>query len=152
MKRKLVLALLAAVVSVSVVSAPVSAAPPQTNVTGVVTENQMAVAGASVTVLCNGHTETDTSNAQGSYLVTYPSADCPFGSTVKVTAKKDNKSGVASGTVQGITTKLNLAIVNVAIPEYGLLGGLIASGAGLGMLMYARRRQQQSLRYNSPSF
>lgn len=146
MKQKIVLALLAIVVaSTGALSASVGATPPQSDVTGVITENQVAVAGATVTVLCNGHTEVDTTDAKGSYLVTYPSNDCPFGTTVKVTAKKGTKSGVASGTVQGITTKLNLAIVNVSIPEFGLVGGLLAGGAGVGTLAYARRRQRQNL-------
>lgn len=148
MKQKIVLALLAVVVaSTGVLSATAGATPPQSDVTGVITENQVAVAGATVTVLCNGHTEVDTTDAAGSYLVTYPSQDCPFGTTVKVTAKKGDKSGVASGTVQGITTKLNLAIVNVSIPEYGLIAGILAGGAGIGMIVYARRRQQQSLQF-----
>lgn len=137
--------LVAVLVSVGLTSASVSAAPPTTAVTGVVTEAQMAVPGAMVTVLCNGHTETDTTDAHGSYLVTYLSADCPFGSTVKVTAKKGNKTGVASGTVEGKTTKLNLAIVNVSIPEYGLIGAVTAGGAGIGMIAYMRRRQQQQM-------
>lgn len=148
MKQKIVLALLAVVVaSTGLVSATASATPPQSDVTGVITENQVAVAGATVTVLCNGHTEVDTTDAAGSYLVTYPSQDCPFGTTVKVTAEKGDKSGIASGTVQGITTKLNLAIVNVSIPEYGLIGGILAAAAGIGMIAYARRRQQQDLQF-----
>jgi hypothetical protein len=143
MKKVVVGLLVAAFVAVGV-SAGVNAAPAETDVTGVVTENFVAVAGAMVTVVCNGHTETDTSNAQGSYLVHFVSADCPFGSTVKVTAVKAGKSGVSSGTVTGITTKLNLAIVNVSIPEYGLIGTLMAGGAGLGLMTYMRRRKQQS--------
>jgi hypothetical protein len=148
MKQKVVLALLAVVVaSTGAMSATVGATPPKSDVTGVITENQVAVEGATVTVLCNGHTEVDTTDAFGSYLVTYPSADCPFGTTVKVTAKKGDKSGVASGTVQGITTKLNLAIVNVSIPEYGLIGGILAGSAGIGMIAYNRRRQQQNQQF-----
>jgi uncharacterized membrane protein YfcA len=145
MIKKIAMAALAvAVVSVSTVGAIVHAAPGHTDVTGVVTENFVAVAGASVTVLCNGNTETDTTDASGSYLVSYLTAQCPFGSTVKVTAMKNGKSGTSSGTVTGITTKLNLAIVNVSIPEYGLIGTLFAGGAGLGLIGYMRRRQQRS--------
>lgn len=141
--KKIVLGVLAATLISLGGSASVFATPPTTDVTGVVTENQTAVPGATVTVLCNGNTETDTTDAWGSYLVTYPSASCPFGSTVKVTAVKGGKSGVSSGTVQGITTKLNLAIVNVSIPEYGLIGTLMAGGLGIGLIAYMRRRQQQ---------
>lgn len=144
MKKLLTGLLVALFASASITTATAHAAPPQTSITGVVTENQMSVAGASVTVVCNGHTETDTTNAQGAYLVNYLSADCPFGVTVKVTATKDGKSGVKSGTVRGITTKLNLAIVDVEIPEYGIIGALAAGGTGVGMVYYIRRRQQQT--------
>lgn len=145
MKRKLIMGLFVAVfAAVGLSSSGVKADNPTTAVTGVVTENQMAVAGALVTVTCNGHTRTDTTDAMGSYLVTFPAADCPFGSTVKVVAQKGGKSGVNSGTVTGVTTKFNLAIVNVPIPEYGLIGTLLAGGAGLGLMAYMRRRQQSS--------
>lgn len=144
MKRKILGLLAVVVASASAISGTAYATPPQTDVTGVITENQVAVPGATVTVLCNGHTEVDTTDAHGSYLVTFSSTDCPFGTTVKVSAKKGNKSGVASGTVQGITTKLNLAIVNVSVPEYGLMGGILAGGAGVGMIAFARRRQKQN--------
>jgi len=147
MKKKIIARFLAgAVVAFSTTAATgVHAAPPQTDVTGVITENHMPVAGATVTALCNGNTEVDaTTDAAGSYLVVFPIADCPFGSTVKVSAKKGGKSGVASGTVQGITTKLNLAIVNVSIPEFGMLGTLMAGGIGFGLMAYMRRRQDQT--------
>jgi len=142
MKKVVLGAIVAAFVAIGV-SGSAMAAPAETDVTGVVTENQVAVAGAMVTVQCNGKTEIDAmTDAFGSYLVHFTTADCPFGSTVKVTAKKGGKSGVSSGTVQGITTKLNLAIVNVSIPEYGLVGTLMAGGAGVGLIAYMRRRQQ----------
>jgi len=72
--------------------------------------------------------------------VIFTTAQCPFGSTVSVLAKKGSESGTATGTAQGITTKLNVAIVNVSIPEYGVIGGLLAGGAGIGAIAFARRR------------
>ena len=138
-------ALVAGLMSVGVFGTAVHAAPGKTDVTGVVTDNFVPVAGAMVTVLCNGNTETDTTDAQGSYLVTYLTAQCPFGSTVKVTASKGGRSGISSGTVTGVTTKLNLAIVNVSIPEYGLIATLLAGAGGLGMISYMRSRQQAQL-------
>jgi hypothetical protein len=146
MKKILIGLFVAALVTLGTAGSAL-AAPAKTDVTGVVTENHVPVVGASVTVLCNGHTETDTTDAQGSYLVTYLVADCPFGSTVKVTAHKGSKSGVASNTVRGITTKLNLAIVNVSIPEYGAIGALIAGGTGIGVIAYMRRRQNQQAQF-----
>src|SRR5512133_1998121 len=143
--RKILLGVLAAVlISAGVSSGKVSAATPAlTEITGVVTDNSVAASGADVTVLCNGNTLMDMTDAYGSYRVAYPAADCPFGVTVKVTAEKGGKSGVRTGTVHGVTTKLNLAIVNVPIPEYGLIGALAAGGMGIGLVAYTRRRQQQ---------
>ena len=142
--KKIVLGLVATLlISAGGAAAGVGATPAQTDVTGVITENHVATENAHVTVECNGHTKMDTSDAFGSYLAVFTKAECDFGQTVKVTAEKDGKSGVATGTVQGITTKLNLAIVNVSIPEYGLVGALMAGGVGLGLMGYMRRRQEQ---------
>jgi len=143
MKKALLGLFIAVFASVGIASGTAGATPPQTDVTGVITANSVAVAGASVTVLCNGNTLMDTTDAHGSYLTVFPIADCPFGETVKVTATKGGPSGVASGTVQGLTTKLNLSIVNVSIPEYGLIGAIFAGGAGIGAIAFMRRRQNQ---------
>jgi len=144
MKKVLLGILVATFASVGVGTASASATPAQTDITGVITASSVAVAGANVTVLCDGHTMTDTTDAHGSYLAVFPIADCAFGSTVKVTAQKGGHSGVSSGTVQGITTKLNLSIVNVSIPEYGLIGAFAAGGLGLGAIAFTRRRQNQN--------
>lgn len=141
MKQKIIALLAIVVVSAGLVSATANATSPTTAVTGVVTENFTAVPNANVTALCKGHTQADVADAQGSYLVLFPSADCPFGSTVKVTASYGGHGGASSGTVNGVTTKLNLAIVNISIPEYGMIGGAIAGSAGIGMIIYSRRRK-----------
>ncbi len=121
----------------------VSALPPQTDVTGVITHSGNPVAAADVTVTCGTTVKTDTTDANGSYLVTFASVECPFGSTVKVVAKKGGYSGSNSGTVHGVTTKLNIAIVNVSIPEYGWIGGILAAGTGIGAIAFTRRRFMQ---------
>jgi len=123
-------------------SAAAAGVPGETEITGVVTENHIAAPNATVIVECNGNLRTDTTDAMGSYLATYPTAQCPFGSTVRVTATKNGHSGTRTGTVQGITTKLNLAIVNVEVPEYGLIGTLAAGGAGVGLIAYRRRQMR----------
>lgn len=121
----------------------VHALPPQTDVTGVITNMGNPVASAVVTVTCGTTVKVDSTDANGSYLVTFTTADCPFGSTVKVVAKKGGYSGSASGTVHGVTTKLNIAIVNVSIPEYGWIGGILAAGTGVGAIAFTRRRFMQ---------
>lgn len=146
MKIKLFGIALAAVFAViGFAPAVVSAAPAQTDITGVITESGNPVANAVVTVKCMGFTEVDgMTDAHGSYLVIFTIAECPFGSTVKVAAKKGTMSGAASGTVQGITTKLNVGVVNVSIPEFGMMGGIVAGGAGLGSIAFMRRRSSQN--------
>lgn len=143
--KKLVLGVLAAVLMSVGTSAGVSATLPKTDITGVVTDNHVAVAGATVTATCQGNTGVDTTDAHGSYLIVFDAPQCPFGSIVKVTAQKGGKSGTSSGPVHGITTKLNLAIVNVSIPEYGVIGTIAAAGIGMGLIAYSRRRQQQTM-------
>lgn len=134
----------AGVISTSVTGVANAVNPAISEVTGVVTESHTPVAGADVAVTCNGKTETDTTDNWGSYRVAFAKADCDFGNTVKVVATKDGKSGVASGTMQGITTKLNLAIVNVSVPEFGTIGLITAGAAGLGLMAFMRRRQEQA--------
>lgn len=119
---------------------------PQTTVTGVINDlgsPPQPVAGAMVTVVCNGVTKTDTTDASGAYLVNFTAAQCPLGSALKITAKKGTMSGGQIGAVVGVTTKLNLGIVNVSIPEYGLIGGVLAATAGVGAILFARRRYSQ---------
>ena len=113
--------------------AGVSAAPKaSTDITGVVT-NGTPVEGVKVTVVCDKHTQVRKTDSQGT-------TQCPDGSVVNVTAKSGKMSGVASGVVAGVTTKLNIAVVNVAVPEFGgIVGGLVAA-AGAGGSFYLTRR------------
>lgn len=144
--KKLIAGLfVAAVVSLGVSGSVHATTDPVSEITGVITENNAAVAGAEVTVTCNGHVRTDTSDTWGSYRVSFLKGECDFGATAKVVATKDGKSGVANGMLQGITTKLNLAIVNVSVPEFGTLGLIAAGGMGLGFMAYMRRKQQAQL-------
>ncbi len=141
MKKKLFgLMLVGAFLIAAVAPVKTHALPPQTDVTGNITDAGVPVDGAMVTVKCGATTKTDTTNSSGTYLVTFTGAECPPGSTVHVTAKKGTKSGSASGTVIGITTKLNIGLVNVDIPEYGWIGGILATGAGVGAIAFTRRR------------
>ncbi len=145
MKKMLLGLLVAGAMLVGVVgpTQTAGALPAQTDVTGVITDAGVPVAGASVTVKCGATTKMDTTDAFGSYLVTFTFAECPPGSTVTVTATKGAKSGTNTGTVIGITTKLNIGLVNVDIPEYGAIGAILATGAGAGAIFFARRRFAQ---------
>lgn len=145
MKKMLLGVLVAGAILVGAVgpTQTAGAIPPQTDVTGVITDQGVTVEGASVEVKCGATTKTDTTDMHGSYLVTFTFAECPPGSTVTVKATKGTKSGTNTGTVIGVTTKLNIGLVNVDIPEYGLFGALVATGAGVGAIVFVRRRFAQ---------
>ena len=127
----------------AVVALPVStfAAAATTDVTGTVTSNGHGVKGAKVTVVCDHHAKTDTTDASGAYLVVFKAKDCPAGSHVDVVAKKKKQGGYNSGTATPVDTKLNVAMVNVSLPEFGLIGLTGAAIIGGGAFMVMRRRQ-----------
>lgn len=118
-----------------------SAADGSTVVGGQVTNNGSSVDGAKVTVVCNGHQKKTTTDASGVYAVQFKIANCPAGSSVSVDAtKKKEGAGHSTGTANPLDTQLNVAIVNVALPELGLLTGMGALIAGGGALFAIRRR------------
>lgn len=147
MKMKL-LTLIIAFVAAAVISpiASVSAATkPRTDVTGVIMDNGQPVKNAKVTVTCNNNTRRDKTNASGTYLVTFKASQCPDGATVNVTAQNGQKSGIGSATVAGVTTKLNVAVVNVAVPELGSVVGMSVATLGAAGALFVIRRNQLSL-------
>lgn len=146
MKKRFVGAFMAAaLVLAGVGGVVVHALPPETEVSGIVTDGGNPVQDANVTVKCGATTLTDTTDASGTYLVSFTAAQCPPGSIVTVTAQKGSKTGSKQGRIVGLTTKLNVGLVNVSIPEFGAIGGTLALGLGAGVIMYTRRRQEQGM-------
>ena len=145
MKKRILVALMALGALVAVPTATSFAYPTNSDVTGVVTQDGKAVAGATVTVVCNNISQDATTDATGSYLATYsPASTCPAGSTVTVDAVKGALSGGSKGSMTPYgSADLNVAIVNVsvALPEFGLATGAIAGVAGVGAITVIRRRQ-----------
>lgn len=142
----------AAVVSLfALVAFPLSAsaAPIRTIVTGKVTKaGNVPVSGASVTVKCGSVSETDPTDSDGQYSVSFDPNDCPDGATATAQASSSDGSGANSGTVNteqlSSGVELNIAIVDVqvAVPEMGtIVGGMTAVAAG-GAFLIIRRKQQ----------
>ena len=117
----------------------------QTIVDGTVTNNAHAVvSGASVTVTCDGHVQTATTNVNGDYLLSYSDTDCPLGATANVTASKSGQgSGSNSGSIGPTgSSQINIGVVDVSlVPEFGLIGLTGAILIGGGAFMVLRRRQ-----------
>ena len=143
MKKKLLSAIASAFALAALLPAVASASPTpaQTDVTGTVTSGTSLVQGASVTVKCNGNTGSDITDNTGTYLVVFSAVQCPKGDTANVTATKGALSGSSSGPAGFITNKLNIAVVDVSIPEFGIAAGVVAAIMGGGAFMVIRRRQ-----------
>lgn len=117
-----------------------------TTIMGNVSDHGNAARGAKVTMKCGSLEKQGLTDIHGGYAFVVPSADCPLGSTVQVSAIEGNRSGTIFAVVQRLNN-INIAIANVGIPEYDLLGGMLAAGAGGGMVALHRRRYARSGKY-----
>jgi hypothetical protein len=142
--KKLFASILVSLGMIVALPATTLAASAKTDITGTVTNNGHVVSGAKVTVVCGNNAKTDTSDSSGAYLVTFTVAKCPVGSVVHVTAKKGKLGGYSQKTVTATTTKLNVAVVNVALPELGWTTGAGALLVAGGAFTIVRRRQMKA--------
>jgi hypothetical protein len=142
MKKRLSL-FLATLVTIVAMPAATFAAAGQTDVNGTVTNGGAPVKNAIVEVTCGSTTKQAHTDASGAYLVVFNIKKCPAGSSVQVNAsKKHVGSGASTGTVSPQNTdRLNVAIVNVSLPEFGLVGLIGATFIGGGAFLVMRRRQ-----------
>lgn len=141
MKKKLLSALMSGFALAVLVPASTFALASKTDVTGVVTNNGHPVSGAHVTVICDNNVKKTTTDGSGTYLVQYKIAKCPKGATVHVTATKSKEGGNNTGISNPVTTKLNVALVNVSLPEFGLITAGIATLIAGAAFVVVRRRQ-----------
>ena len=143
MKKKLLTAITSALALAILVPASTFALPAQTDVNGTVTNGGSPVKHATVDVTCGSTTKKVQTDATGAYLAVFKAKKCPAGSTVTVTAsKKKVGSGSNSGTVNPYDTdRLNVAIINVSLPEFGLVTAGAATLVGGVAFTVVRRRQ-----------
>lgn len=119
-----------------------SAASGYTDVSGVITYDGNHVGkGVKVTVVCDGNTLTDKTNKTGTYLVQFTKQECPKGSNVTVTATYNGVTGSVTKKAKKETNELNIAIVNVNLPEFGVVAGVSAALISGGAFLVIRRRQ-----------
>ena len=123
----------------------VDQSPGATDISGVVTNNGNPVNNANVTATCNTIKESNTTDYTGTYIVIFTSSECYSGLTVNVTASSGNLNGSNSGTVDGLTARLNVAVVNVSfVPELGTVTGIAAVTLGGGAFLVIRRQNLSS--------
>jgi len=110
-------------------------------VTGTVTYgNGSIVPGADVDVTCNNVTGTATTDLFGNYDVAFSSTDCKFGDPVSVTASKSPASGSNTGNMCAAgECEFPIGLVDVQIPEFGLIAASLAVVGALGIFMFKRK-------------
>lgn len=98
-----------------------------------------------VTVTCNGVTKTGDIRDDGTYSVRFRERQCDEGDSVTVSAVAEEGTGSSTATVyddpdEGPCGDSDVTVVNVTVPELGMVGGLVA---GLGsMAGYVRMRRR----------
>src|ERR1039458_9910651 len=97
--KKLILSILATVGIAVILPVSAFAADSGTSyIAGTITKGGSPLSGASVSVLCDGNTQTSGTTTAGGYLVSFPASNCPAGDTATVTATKGSSTGSNSGT------------------------------------------------------
>ncbi|MFH1249056.1 MAG: hypothetical protein V1660_02800 [archaeon] len=100
------------------------------------------VANADVDVTCNANLLSTTADVNGEYCVCYETG-CTTGDTVTVTATDipSGASGTETGLVDLLGCTLNVAIIDVFIPEFSAIAaGIALIGSGVGFAMLRRRK------------
>lgn len=132
--KKLFTTLVSALALAIIPLATASAAPSYTDVTGTIYYNGAHVGkGVKVTVKCNGNKLTTKTDKHGVYLVQFTKQQCPVRKNITVTATYDGITNTVTGKACKQTNKLNVALINVSLPEMGLVTGIgatVAAGAG----------------------
>jgi len=107
--------------------------------------NNAGVSGATVDVTCD-HSNVNTtlqtiSDVDGSYLQIFDSDKCAFGDLVSVNAQKGNLAGSNDGAVcTAQDCSFPVALVDVTVPEFGVLAGAIALIGTIAVLVFMRRQ------------
>ena len=140
--KKSISLFMATVLAVLLVPASTLASSSLTDVSGVINFNGVHVGkGVKVTVSCNGHTVTGKTDKSGTYLVQFKKSQCKTKDTITVTATVNGITATSTAKADKETCRLNVAIINVSVPEYGLIGLTGAAITGSGAFFLIRRRQ-----------
>ncbi|HLC78676.1 MAG TPA: hypothetical protein VJH92_06130 [Candidatus Nanoarchaeia archaeon] len=99
------------------------------------------IAGANVTVNCDGNVQSVASLSDGAYSVTYDGSLCFDGSSLTVSATKDSLYGSNTGIIHNeVMEGWDLAIVNVPlVPEFGIVIGILTMLGAVGVFFMIRR-------------
>jgi hypothetical protein len=125
---------------------PLSGAFALTGVSGNVSNNGKDVSGASITATCKTASGTSSTQSNGDYFVVLtPDGVCKAGDTVTVNASQGAATGQSTGTFSNYGADVNIALVNVSVPEFALITGVGAVLLGGGAFMIIRRRNLRAI-------
>jgi hypothetical protein len=122
---------------------PVCTTAETTFVSGVISDGNGPVSGADVTVTCNGNVETATSDANGGYSVQYTGEECPYNSALTVEANGATSSDATWSRTTNqygcLEVIINVACVDITVPEFGAVVGVLTVLGALGTFLVVRR-------------
>jgi len=115
-----------------------------TFVTGKVTDSgNNPVIGTPVNVTCVNEKGNDVTDSSGTYMILLNDPSCAPGSTAYATATAygvSNHGLVCNGPGSNIKCDgIDLALVNIQVPEFGVIAGAVALVGALGIFIYRRK-------------
>lgn len=98
-----------------------------------------------VTVQCRSTTKTGDIKGDGTYSVSFSKSQCKDGDSATVTAVTEQGTGSKTDTVyedpdEGPCGDLDIAVIDVTVPEFGVVGGVFTGVTSLASFLWAKRR------------
>jgi hypothetical protein len=105
--------------------------------------------GDNVTVICNGNVQVVPFNASGNYGAIFPQTQCKVGDSATAAVAIAEGSGSNTGTVENTTVNgpivdLDVVVLDITVPEFGLVGGMAAGGASIAGYLLLRAKSTLS--------
>lgn len=103
------------------------------------------VNGGNVNVTCGSTTKLAVIDGSGNYAKTFTQVECKSGDTATATASTGEGSGTNSEVVQntvvnGPIVDLDIAVIDITVPEFGLLGGALTGLVSVGGYLVMRSK------------
>lgn len=102
-------------------------------------------AGDNVTVTCNGNVHVVPFDTTGSYATSYEQTVCKVGDPASASVAIAEGSGSNTGTVQnsavnGPIVDLDVVVLDITVPEFGLIGGALTGVGSIAGYLYLKTR------------
>jgi hypothetical protein len=115
------------------------------SISGHVTDNDGKQAkDASVEITCGNDTRNVNSDRSGRYIVNFSSNTCHKGNKITVFTNNENQTGIGEGSVNNSgKTDIDVNCNNnpVAVPEFGLVPGIITTVISGGSFLILKKRK-----------